>query len=273
MDWQQKTLSYLSLSDLEIRILESLKTAQNLVEIAEITKIPRTSVAYNLKGLVKRKIVTQVKFGKRYRYIALTPEQFIQKLQETIDETQIKNDAKKGARIKTTPKDEFIIHVGAREIIPAFTRIAFENKNERVKAIQHHRSFNDQVKVASPELIAQFNDSIIKNHIIVDGILNEGAYKSYFEEMKADPQRMKEIKSLEGRMSDYSVFPDDRFNYDAEIWIFKTTTAIINWKEKVAIEITNENMTGFLKEMFEYVKHSSKKIDHNKMMREMFGEK
>ena len=70
-------------------------------------------------------------------------------------------------------------------------------------------------------------------------------------------------------MADYSTFPDDRFNNHAEIWIFKTTTLVINWKEKVAIEIVNSDITNFVREMYEYVKDNSKKIDHNEMMRSL----
>ena len=72
-------------------------------------------------------------------------------------------------------------------------------------------------------------------------------------------------------MADYTVFSDEFFNYDAEIWIFKTTTLIINWKEEVAIEITNANMTGFLKDMFEFVKVGGSKLDHNKAMRDLLA--
>ena len=70
-------------------------------------------------------------------------------------------------------------------------------------------------------------------------------------------------------MSDYSVFPDNRFEASAEIWIFKKTSMIINWYERIAIEITNRRTTDLLREMFEYVKHGSKKIDHNLMMRSL----
>lgn len=272
MNWDHETLILLGLSEFEITILQCLKTPKQLKEISEETCLVRTSVAYNLKGLIKRKIVHQIKFGKRYRYIALLPHQFSLKLQDAIDEVFARQDEQKGVRIKTNKENEFIIHIGPREIVPAFKRIALEIKNDRVKAIQHHRSFNDQVEVATPKQVVDFNQAIIQNKIIVDGILNEGAYKAYYEEIKGNPEKFKaQIKSLEGRMSDYSTFPDNYFNYDAEIWIFKTTTLIINWKEKVAIEITNESMTNFLREMFEYVKRSSKKIDHNEVMRGLLG--
>jgi hypothetical protein len=119
----------------------------------------------------------------------------------------------------------------------------------------------------------EFNEAIKKNNIILDGMLNKSAYNAYREEIKSNPKKHADaVKSLEGRMADYTVFPDEFFNYDSEIWIFKTTTLIINWHEEVAIEITNANMTGFLKDMFEFVKAGGSKLDHNKAIRELLGE-
>ena len=54
---------------------------------------------------------------------------------------------------------------------------------------------------------------------------------------------------------------------DCELWLFKSTTLLINWHEEVAIEITNQSMTPFLRDMFEFVKSGGKKIDHNKVMK------
>jgi|GEM_PF-1190558 len=270
MNWDKKNLKILCLSDFEKRILHSLATAKRLNEIAGETEIIRTSVAYNLKQLIDRGLVQRVKFGKRYRYIALSPTQLSTELNICIDEIQLQNITKKGTRIKTNEDDEFIIHVGPEEIIPAFKQIAYGNKNERIKVIQHHRSHNKIIEKLTPEQTIEWSQAIIKNNIILDATLNEGAYDSYYKEMLSDPSKYKDVTaSLEGRMADYSLFPDKRFNYDAEIWISKKTVLIINWEDEVAIEITNLQMTGLLKEMFEYVKQSSKKIDHNKVMREL----
>jgi DNA-binding transcriptional ArsR family regulator len=270
VDWKQKELRVFRLTDAEICILESLGTAKSISEIAEIISIPRTTIGYNLKPLLKAGLITQSKSGKRYRYTALNSEQVSQLLRTTIDEINIRNGSLKGVRIKTKKEDEFIIHVGKSEIIPTFKAMANSNKNERIKAIQHHRSHNQLLEKLTLEQAVEFNQSIIRNNLIVDGILNEGAYSSYWKEIQKDPAKFKgPVKSLEGRMADYSVFPDNRFNCDSEIWIFKTTTLIINWSEEVAIEITNSNMTNFLREMFEYVKDGSRKIDHNEAMKKL----
>lgn len=271
MNWRDKSLEILGLLETEISILEATEIPRTVQDISRITSLSRTGINHLLPRLIQKNLLTKTKRGRRNFYASINIEQLTQNLQGVTDQINLLNKRnKKGARVKTSQEDEFIIHVGPQEIVPAFERIALEIKNDRVKAIQHHRSFNNIFEVATQKQIVDFNRAIIKNKIIVDGILNEGAYTSYFEEIKADPKKFKDqIESLGGRMADYAVFPDNRFDCDTEIWIFKTTTLIINWKDRIAIEITNKSITTFLREMFEYVKNSSKKIDHNEAMRRL----
>ena len=261
---------FLGLSHIQKIILSTLESPKSLKNIAADSGILRTSISYNLKILLNRGFVYKDRVGKRFVYKAISRGEFSKRLQTIIDCFQNENAERKGVRVKTSREDEFIIHVGPKEIVPAFSRIAIEVKGDRVKAIQHHKSFNELLRVATKKQLIEFNEAVIKNKIIIDGILNEGAYDSYFREMLTDPKNhLEQIKSLEGRMSDYSVFPNDRFDMSAEIWIFKKTSMIINWYEKIAIEITNGRTTSLLREMFEYVKLGSKKIDHNLLMRNL----
>lgn len=268
MQWTKNLQRTLGISNNELKVLKVLTQAQTIQEVTNATPLSRTATVYILKNLMSKGLVKTIKFGKRHKYLALTSHEITNRFQELIDEIDIESKNKKGVRIKTTPEDEFIIHVGTKEIIPAYSRIASENKNQRIRAIQHHRSYKAIVEKASAKLLAEFNSAVVKNKLIIDGMLNESAYKTLADEVEASPSKYKDSAvSLEGRMADYTIFPDNLFNHDAEIWIFKTTTLIINWYEEVAIEITNTNMTNFLKDMFELVKRSGKKIDHNQAIR------
>ena len=273
MNWTDKSFKILSLTDTEVAVLNSLPTPKNVQKITEDSNVSRTGINHVLKKLTSKGLVKCESVGKRKMYASVTLQELSKKFQQTLDEIEIANTDKKGAKIKISKEDEFIIHIGTREIIPAYRRIAAENKNERIRAIQHHRSWNELIEKISPEQLVEFNEAIKKNHIILDGMLKKSAYSAYKQEIKTNPAKHTEaVKSLEGRMADYTVFPDNFFNYDAEIWIFKTTTLIINWHEEVAIEITNANMTGFLKDMFEFVKAGGNKLDHNKEIRELLKE-
>jgi len=268
MNWNDTALKILSLTKTEITILNALNTPKSVQNIALDTGLSRTGINHALENLSSKGLINYELVGKRRLYIAVTLDELSQKFKKTIDEIELNDKNKKGTKIKISKEDEFIIHVGTKEIIPAYKRIAAENKNERIRAIQHHRSWNELINKMSPEQVVEFNEAVKKNQLIIDGMLNRSAYEAYKKEIKENPEKNTEaIKSLEGRMADYTLFDDEFFNYDAEIWIFKTTTLIITWKEEVAIEIINANMTGFLKDMFEFVKKDGQKLDHNKAVK------
>ena len=274
MDWNDISLRILSLTETETQVLNTLNTSKTVQDISKDSGISRTGVNHILKKLVYKKLVSFSVIGKRRVYIAISFEQLSEKLQHGLDKIKIADVNKKGARIVISKRDEFIIHVGTKEIIPAYNRIASENKDERIYAIQHHRSWNELIEKISPKQLVEFNEAIKRNHLIIDGILNKSAYEAYKKEIRDNPEKNEAVvKSLEGRMADYTYFSDEFFNYDAEIWIFKTTTLIINWHEGVAIEITNANMTGFIRDMFAFVKAGADKLDHNQAIRNLFLKK
>jgi len=272
MDWNRPSLKVLNLVKTETAVLNTLVQPKTVQDIAKDSAVSRTGTNHILKNLIAKGYVSYQLKGKRRLYSAVTPEQLSQKIELALNEVESFNPEKRGVKVKSK-KDEFSIHVGAKEIIPAYKRIAFENKNERIRAIQHHRSWLELIEKITPKQLVAFNQAIVKNHLILDGMLNESAYKAYQEEIKADPEKHTEaVKSLEGRMADYSVFPDEFFNYDAEIWIFKRTTLVINWHEEFAIEIINENMTGFFRDMFEFVKAGARKLNHEKALQESLND-
>jgi len=267
MKLDENTLTTLGITKTEQCILEHLDEAKSIQALSKETQISRTGTVYALQILMHRGFVQKIKNKKRNIYIAISIDELANKIQDIKDTLLLKNNYRKGVRVKTSFENEFVIHVGTEEILPAYKRIASMNKNTRIKAIQHHRSWMDLIDKITLDQLVEFNRTIIKNKIILDGMLNESAYLSYQKEIKQDPQKHRaSVESLKGRMADYTVFPDTFFNYDSEIWLFKNTSLIINWKEEVAIEISNRNMTGFLNDMFEFVKSGGRKIDHNKMV-------
>lgn len=273
MKLHKKAAHLLGLTSLECSILEYLSEAMSIQQVASGTGFSRTGIGYALDSLKEKGFVQQIRYGKRHLYISITKDDLARKIQDVADELVLSGSVLKGVRIKTSKRDEFIIHLGTEEILPAYKRIASMNKNERIKAIQHHRSWVELTNRITPEQLRDFNDNIIKNKIILDGMLNESAYQSYKKEIAENPQKHKDnVTSLKGRMADYTVFSDNYFNVDVEMWMFKNTTLIINWKEEVAVEIINENITLFLRDMFEFVKMGGKKIDHNKVMESILSE-
>lgn len=270
MNWSQDSMKILGLNSVEISVLSVLSTEKNVRDIARDSGVSRTGVTYCLEKLTKKGLVSPIQIKRRRNYIAVSGDRLAQKFERAIGDIQMSAKEKRGVRIRTSKENEFIIHVGKEEVIPAYLRIVKENKNQRIKAIQHHRSWNAMLEKISQEQLVEFNKTVIQNKLIIDGILNESAYAQYKEEIKSDfKKNAAAVESLEGRMADYTTFPDQFFDHDAEIWLFKDTALIVNWREEVAIEITNKEIMLFLRDMFEFVKVSNRKIDHNRLIKQV----
>lgn len=270
MRWTDEALHVLSLDSREKAILASIDTACSPFDIAERTRIPRTSVLYMLKKLISRNLVDVVKIGKRKKFVAISDKKFRGLILNILDQTAPNAEDQKGASLRVSKEAEFAIHVGSGEVIKAFERIASINTNERVRAIQPNKSWMNAHKNLKPAQLIQFNEAIKENRIIVDGILQSNAYTLYKEYFKHDPVTLRAIsQSFTDRMADYTAVHEKFFDYNAEIWIYQQTVFIINWRQKFAIEITNPDVMNFMKDMYEIVKQSGNKIDHNQVMKKI----
>lgn len=275
MNWSNKSLSFLGLNETEIKILDVLSIALNHQDIAHAASIPRTTAAFITKNLMKKGLVLPVMHGKRFRYIALTEEQLSMRLEQMLGEMKSTARERKGVQIRLSKESQFSIHIGTKEVIQAYLRIATANKDTRIKAIQGSKSWGSLLtKLSSDELI-KFNQAVKDNKIIVDGIIGDNSYDDYREylKMEAGANVKKAAESLTGRMADYTTVSKEFFDVYSEIWIFNTTVIIINWNEEIAVEITNREIMTFLRDMFEFVKVGGKKVNHEATMREVLAVK
>jgi DNA-binding MarR family transcriptional regulator len=162
MDWRNKSFKVLSLTDTETAILNILNVPKNVQKIAEDSGISRTGVNHVLKNLVSKGLIKYSPVGKRRTYSSITLEELSQKFQQTLEEIEIANKDKKGAKIKISKEDEFIIHIGAKEIIPAYRRIAAEKMDIYVMggAVAYKRSpdwveYNIKIDVPSAKQVIE----------------------------------------------------------------------------------------------------------------------
>src|SRR3989344_87981 len=271
MNWLNKSLSFLGLNNKEVRVLNSLQSVKSHKTVAEEIGFPRTTVAFIVKNLIKKGLVLPIRHGKRFLYVSLNEEQLLGRLKQMMGEMNATANERKGAQIRISKESQFTIHVGLKEVIEAYSRIATMNKDTRIKAIQSYKSWITIVEKLGAEGLIKFNQLVRDNNLIIDGILQDKYYEWYGEYLKEHPERVSidTAESLGKRMADYTLVPSEFFNVYSEIWIFSTTVIIINWHDEVAMEITNNQMMSFLRDMFEFVKIGGKKINHEEKLREM----
>jgi predicted transcriptional regulator len=270
MKWTQKTLEIFGLTATQTKILSSLGIERTLSEIVRETQISRTGINYCLTQLVKRGLAYRKKYNKRFYYRAMSSQELSEKLEAITLQLQVENGVSKNVKVRTSKESEFVIFRGIKEIIPAYEGIALLNKNERLRAIQPNKSWINLHKKLSSSQLIRVNNALRDNNIILEAILQKNAYTLYEKFFQNDPEKIADIaKSFTGRMADYTLVSQTLFDYHAELWIFKHTGLMINWEEEIALEITNENLVGFLRDLFEIAKASGIKVDHNGMMKEM----
>lgn len=274
MDLAQESLKILGLNTTELSVLRAFKVVKNVNDAVIETKISRTGIVYCLKNLAYKGLIKKIRSGKRYRYVAISPVELSNKLKNISEEISIGSGTVQGARIRTSTESEFVVHVGIKEIISMYEKVMSLNKGERWKAIQPNKSWMNMHKYVAPQEMIKVNNFIRENGIIVDGVIQDNAYKLYHEFFKNNKESLHAVaESFTGRSADYTLIPHQFFNYNAEIWFIKNTVCLVNWLDAVAIEITNPDMRNFIKDMFEIVKEQGMKVDHNQAMREILDGK
>lgn len=271
MNWDNPACKILGLNKTEKKILGSIESFSSVQQIAKVSGISRTGINYALEALIQKGLVKLGRNKARKTYQAINSTELAEAFLESSRKVDLLDYLKEQTRLKSAGNQKVRIHLGLNEVIAAYFSIVNTSRDERVRAIQHHRSFLEIIEKLTPPKLVEFNRIMHKHKIILDGMLNKGAYKSTQEEIAREPEKYKPVaESLgEDRIADYTVFPDQFFNYDAELWLFRNTALIINWKEEIAVEIDNEHITGFLRDMFKFVKACNLKLDHHRVLREV----
>jgi len=251
----------LSLSTEEVKLIEVLKEEKSPTELAENTTIPRTTINYILKDLVARGIITKIKHGKRFSYKVSDKE----KLTKLNDEVRSFFDPSLSV-IGIPSFSGLRAYKGIDAIISLHEKLMYEEpKYSRVKVIQPNKSFLNMFDTASVEQIIALNKAISGSNIILDGIIEEDAYQIYEDYWKVDPEGYGKLnKTFLNRSTAYVTVQKNFISFENELWIYFDSVVIVNYKEKVAVQITNSETQGLLAALYDTLKATGIKIDHTK---------
>ena len=141
--------------------------------------------------------------------------------------------------------------------------------------IQSTTSIKDVLtKTSFKETWEPINKAIIDKGLIVEGLIREDYYTStYLDLYKDDKEKQKTfLKSFIGRATDMVFVKNDFLNSSTDLMIFDNTAFLVNWKDEVAVEIKNQDMLEFLKEMFHLARGYGKKVDQNEYLKKLLAE-
>lgn len=248
----------LDISDEELHVFECLQSPLNPTELAKMTKIPRTTIAYFLKKMVNRGLVIKTRRGKRFAYTRNGSEN----LSRLTDELRVFFDP--SLSVLTIPYfDGLKAYKGISSIIALHQGLLkAEPKYSRVKVIQPNQSFLNMFDNATVEQVVSMNTVISESKVILDAVIEENAYQVYEEYWELDPEGFSRLNpTFTNRTTDYVTVPSGKISFSNELWIYFDSVVICNYKDKIAVVITNRETRGLVEALYDSLKESGRRIN------------
>ncbi len=234
----------MSFSNAEKLILSTGKNKLlSISDFVKKTKLPRTTVVDNLVSLEKRRLLTKHPAGRRYVY-------------EVKDISQVFESVlgKGGDFVKTNH--------GIESLMKTWQAISMNPLLTKVCLLQPVWSVFLSVKKVPSGFLEKIHKEHLKKNIIFDAIVSEGQY-SELKNSISD----KAFSSMKGRPAEVTIIPKSLFSdISVEMVILPKVVYLNDWKKEISIEIRYEPAIAFLHVMFDLIKLTGKRVDHNRTM-------
>lgn len=139
-------------------------------------------------------------------------------------------------------------------------------KLSRIYGIQPTESLSWAVKKIPNKGLVYINTQIKKKGLIMEALVHEDSIK-FIDNVEL-------LKSIHGRSADTAKIFDDLLKSTcAEIYLYGTKCACINWKEEFAVVIDDKDVYVLVKEIILQMKNMSRKYDQNAVIKNFINEK
>ena len=265
MKLSPENIKLLGLSRAEIKVLDALRAEKNTpLLIAEYSKVSRPAVYEILDRLHKRGIVkSNIKNGKKY-WSQAKERDLEQELYETKKELF---DIEDGVEeVRGLSDSTVVVHRGGEAIRKLLGNLFKEHKDQRFHAIQGDVVVIGWNKIFGIEGTNELNRDIKKNRIIMEGILPYGWF-----ERQTKLLGKKWAEDFEGRAAVTHEIDEEYFDHGGQIFIFRNSLYLMAMNEEIIIEVRNSEIQKLILSMFCFIQDNSRKIDVNRILRELIG--
>lgn len=270
MKLPREARALLGLNTKEKQVFEALSDQeQGMSELVHASGLPRMTIYSIMDRLSKRGLVTTNTVGARKKYSALPSRHAFNKLADIAELFSLeKFPHNKKVNSEHGKYTGFTTYSGAQHLSSLYRKIVEENARGRFYFIVPNKAaVSEHGKIAYEDLIA-INKKVKSKNIIADGILEENWIPYNLARWKKRGEDEREfLRAFEDRMYNVTVVPSGLLNTAAEIYVFKNVALLINWEDEVAVEIRNDVMVEFLKNLIALLKSLGTKIDLNEMVR------
>lgn len=253
-----KVSSVLGISNLETKVLYALVGKPlHSAELTRKVRKPRSSVVDALvrlqkRGLVKVRHIQGRKVWELRDIVNIQSEalSFLTSLQSG-------GGISAHATLISSPTAEISVQHGTSAIFSWYRTYLKTHAGERLLIMQSTESARMLLKKVPLTDVADFNDEVKKNKIIVNAVVAHSI-------LALSKVQLKEWKeSMQGRMSSVAIVPDELLSHSVEMLVFNDLAIVTDWQTEVSILVSHSNIVELFKSMGNALYTMGKRFDAN----------
>jgi sugar-specific transcriptional regulator TrmB len=264
----------LGLNEEQIKIVKALSSGpQNISDLAEKAKVPRTSILAHLKKFERRQIVRKELKGKRFLWKINEADIIERSFYKNLQELGISRSVEEKNVLQRTEGLQVTYRYGVKSIYEIWDEISNLPKHARIYGIQPDSSFKMAIErgleLKSLKSLIDVNNRIKENQIIVEAIVHEKSVESLTEIIRREASTKAAadfFESFQGRLADTVKLPDGFLDHNSEIYITESTLYIVSWDGLYAVTIKDRNLVLLCKGLFDALKHLCERYDQGAKM-------
>jgi hypothetical protein len=261
---KQGLLGLTSQDEKVLRCLSNQKLSASALSLE--TRIPATTLSYQLKQLQKRGWIKKVYVGNKTLWTREQPDIHTEQLEESLkrlfqdfDRTSSATNQDPGIRYAT----------GVESLLGVYETVSDPHKNHArtclaitstvcgdLALVKVHQWGKDHTLHTSN---IEGTHSIITHTVLTD---------EYYTRL-GEKQGKRWLSSFLGRASDTRIIPEGSLTLPVEILLFNNTIHLLDWREEKMLAIHTPGMVGMFEMMFAAMQITSKKIDQNAHIRSL----
>jgi len=241
-------------------------------KLSRETRLPHTTVHSAVRRLREQGLVRRVSKGYRSVWKVVRVESIRKKLNialKPLEGDVTRETLGESLGVKVPETTEFFVFRGIDSLLRVYQWFFLNHRNDCVCGIQTAHSSESIYKKLNYETVAQLNDAVKTNKIIMDAILPE-SIMSFYRQNVAQNRRL--ASSIEGRTTSVHLIPDKLLSFNADMVIARDTAFLANWEEETLILIKNPDFITLLQNMFEFLKQAGTPFDQNAYMRQLIND-
>ena len=253
------------------------KTLQVLLEgrtlsvsaLAREAILPRMTVRACLLRLHKRGLVRHEGTGYRSLWKIVGRDKLQRRLWEGLtylDSKLSRAELSERIGVKISETTEFFAFQGVDNILKLYQWFFLNHFGARVRGVQPNLSSKTILEKLGPQKVAQINDSVKQNRLIVEAILPQSVTEMY-RSMDAEL-----LAGVAGRTTAVYLVPDSLLQFNSDMILGPKIAIFANWQEEVAILIRNPEFLKVLSTLYDLLAQTGKSFDQNAFVAELIEE-